>query len=171
MTVQEIMTRRAATAPDDVIFLGSDGGGGFIFIGTPAEYERDIDRVNAEKRQVIKERLQEYQLLRTRVPKQLEELRGMPVDLKNAKSMRHFAARSNNLAQGIRMLATSLTAMEPLEKRYENYQHLRDRSVVDEYKRIEEDGIVVLFDGEERGAYWYKDEYDSGEIEKGYEND
>ena len=47
-----------------------------------------------------------------------------------------------------------------LKKYIQNFKPVMYRRVIDMYPRIQNDGIIIIIEGEEIGKYWTRKEYD-----------
>lgn len=71
----------------------------------------------------------------------------------------------------LKRITTAKKTKEKIEKRIREYTSIRDRKVIDIYKSIdEEDTYIVIYDGNEVGTAWTTEEFESGDVDYGYED-
>ena len=132
--------------PDDqVIHIGSDTG--FFFIGSKAEYYRDIDQISQDYLQTAHKKLKEHL---KRIKKLNEDLRKPVVDFAQTKTI-----------QG--KIRTAVEKAQYNEKYISEFEPIPDRKVIEIYNRLQGDGICVIVTGAENGKYWFQKEYENKE--------
>lgn len=128
--------------PDDqVIYIGSDTG--FFFIGSKAEYYRDIERISQDYLQTAHKKLKEHL---KRIKKLNEDLKKPVVDFAQTKTI-----------QG--KIRTAVEKAQYNESYISSFEPITDRKVVEIYNRLQGDGICVIVTGAENGKYWSVEEY------------
>lgn len=128
--------------PDDqVIHIGSDTG--FFFVGSKAEYYRDIDQISKDYLQTAHKKLKEHL---KRIKKLNEDLKKPVVDFAQTKTI-----------QG--KIRTAVEKAQYNENYISTFEPITDRKVVEIYNRLQGGGICVVVTGAENGKYWSVEEY------------
>ena len=148
MNVEAIRASEMALAdvidnmPDDeVIRIGSDTG--FFFVGSKAEYYRDIDQISQDYLQTAHKKLKEHL---KRIKKLNEDLKKPVVDFAQTKTI-----------QG--KIRTAVEKAQYNESYISSFEPIPDRKVLEIYKRLQGDGICIIVTGDENGKYWSAEEY------------
>lgn len=123
-----------------VMHIGSQSS--FIFVGNKEAYRKDIEKISKELIGTAK-RLREKNL------KYMETLVGKLFDPKSGK-------KEINETQ----LQGCYENLSGLKKYIQNFKPVMYRRVIDMYPRIQDDGIIIIIEGEEIGKYWTRKEYD-----------
>lgn len=118
---------------DEVIHIGSDTG--FFFVGSKAEYYRDIDQISKDYLQTVHKKLKEHL---KRIKKLNEDLGKPVVDFAQIKT-----------TQG--KIRTAVGKAQYNEKYISEFEPIPDRKVLEIYKRLQGDGICVIVTGAEMG--------------------
>ena len=123
----------------DIVSIGTKNGGGYVYIGEAGNVE-----------QILKE----FESYRDKVTAKLEADRKMESDL----------AKETPVAGDVHLYAKGLAALYSIiEKRVKYLKGYVDpfkRDVHDEGTRICDDGVRIIISGDEKGDFWFKDEYD-----------
>ena len=162
MTVDEFMKKQK---PDQVVALGA--GSGFIFIGTPSEYEEKIDREYKKRQSYARELLNKSKNMlqacgRDGVPvidvTIFEGRYDDPLSMVEAsKEWIHEAAKIKNYARLLSSFADKVNRAAKAQIRAQellNADGYRGREVIDTYPSIAEDKIIAIMAGDESGKYW-----------------
>lgn len=138
MTLADVIDK----LPDDeVIHIGSNTG--FFFVGSKAEYCRDIDQIPQDYLQTAHKKLKEHL---KRIKNLNEDLRKPVVDFAQTKTV-----------QG--KIRTAVEKAQYNESYISSFEPIPDRKVIEIYKRLQGDGISVIVTGAENGKYWSAEEY------------
>lgn len=126
---------------DEVIHIGSDTG--FFFVGSKAEYYRDIAQISQDYLQTAHKKLKEH----------LKRIKNLNEDL--IKPVVDFA--QTKTIQG--KIRTAVEKAQYNESYISAFEPIPDRKVLEIYKRLQGDGICVIVTGAENGKYWSVEEY------------
>ena len=162
MTVDEFMRSQK---PDQVVALGA--GSGYVFIGTPADYELKIDREYKKRLSYAKEvynrnknmldalgrggvPMIEVTIFEGRYDDPLSMVEASAEWFKEAEKIRHYAKLLKVHADKVNTSAKAILRAQKLLKA----PPYRTREVIETYPSISEDKIIAIFEGDESGKYW-----------------
>ena len=146
-------------AEDNVIYsIGSSTG--YFFIGTKEEYYKLIDSIS--------EKHVNYPLNRLNsMTKTLEYKKSHPPE-KTTKIRVWEGGKRKEVEISLEQLTirwekeikTHQKTIETYKKRLEKFKKFPDRKIKEFYSRIDkEDGKILIIEGKEEGAYWYRKEF------------
>lgn len=133
-----------------VIHIGSKTG--FFFIGTKEEYEANIDFVQQDLQATRMEHLSEYL-------RQLDLYKGKIIHPDGDPGTEKYWQLLSDRAKRLSWIAQYI---QKLENYLNTFVAIRKREVVEQYDRIQKDGVVIIVEGKENGEYWSYDEYKEG---------
>lgn len=137
--------RQAVEGEDTILSVGSKSA--YLFIGTKADYDREIDEVSDRARALLCTQLQETE----------RTIRS----LKTALATGNVRRDSISPESMKKKLAEFEVRQQRLTNAIDRFTPLREREVIDLYRRLDpDDGWCVIIEGEERGEAWMKVEYD-----------
>jgi len=148
-----------------VLHIGSKTG--YFFIGTKDEYYADIDQINNDYIKRIKATIYKYQTLfkPNDKPKPYEEW----VSHRKYNDESEETKRIDYNSYLLKREKNKQCVVDNLPKQQNKLDHwidIDDREVLDVYPRIQEDGIVVIVEGDEIEEYYYRQEYLKAKREK-----
>lgn len=132
---------------DEMLYVGAKTS--FIFIGTKDEWEKDKAHLNELHHDKIENCLSYSE----------NNLNDNIVRL----SKEYYNNEKEGLFNVIDELTYYLKVIRKCTSYLKDWKDIPERTVLDSYPRIQKDGTVIVFDGEETGSYWYKSEYDAKE--------
>lgn len=136
-------------APNLIISIGSKSA--YFFIGTRAEYTEYIDLINEDFRNDLLETLRGYEVKASNLRSELKEDLFKKSPMKKIEDQRRYALQN---------LTTTLDKIEKLQKRIREFDSLREREIIQAYKRLDiNDGLCVIVRGKEEGKYQLREEF------------
>lgn len=128
------------------------------------DYKAEQERTLGRKLSALEKELeQKGETAKEEIRKEIEELKEEYTPTRIGYRKWHNAITKR--------IETSKRTKEKIEKRLENFTSIANREIVDIYKSIdEEDTFIVIYDGTETGNAWTTEEFESGEIDYGYED-
>lgn len=134
---------------DEILHIGSASG--FFFIGTAAEYEKEIDEMSTAWINYF-----HFQLDKCR--KTISRIMTTPVTTRKDEVPSQYGKR---LAAIGKQLCTELAAEPKHQSHIDEFRSMRDRKVIEVYRRIEDNTVAIIVSGDEQGSFWNKAEWDS----------
>lgn len=149
---------------DSIVYIGSNNGNGFNYIGSPKNYSEivrryegckvNIDILIFNKQKEIKKTL-DYEKWRERMIKSMNS-RGEKIDENKISSEAHK-----------KKMDSLYNALSKYCYKKDSYVPILEREVVDIYKRnLTDKHTAIIIDGYESNGYWFKHEYDHGYTEE-----
>lgn len=162
MTVDEFMKKQK---PDQVVALGA--GSGYVFIGTPVDYEEKIDREYKKRLSYAREVYNRNQnmlealgrdgvpiidvtIFEGRYDDPLSMIEASASWFVEAEKIKHYAKLLKVHADKVNTSAKAILRAQKLL----SAPPYRTRQIVETYPSITEDKIIAIFEGDESGKYW-----------------
>lgn len=144
---------------DPVIHIGSQTG--FFFVGTKEEYEANIDFVQqdllATRMEALETNRRKAELYMRKIAEPDDEYHGVKYwDL---------------LSDRAKKLSKVCSYIPKLEEYLDTFVAIRKREVVEQYDRIQNDGVVIIVKGKEFGGVYDYEEYKAGIAEEDMEGE
>lgn len=141
---------------DEIIYLGTDNGGGWIDICTASELILKLDEVNKEQKDKANKSLQQaikaVELGPERILYHREEL-------KNASSDKEKKVLEGAVFRAEHRFATAFYSRAKYSKIIDGWKDIKERAVVETYNHeTDGGGTCVIIRGHEKGDYWFQSE-------------
>lgn len=164
-----LQQRVEALEGDPVIHVGASSA--FFFIGKRSEYEADIDTISDRYTQEAEKELAEMQKILDEFPAQLAKLKKLMRKTENPDKLEELGWACREVAESAFKIPQVQREIDKKRKYVEEFTPFRDREAAEPYDRFQGDGVVIVVKGPEKGAYWLREEYLTGEIQFDNEDD
>jgi hypothetical protein len=160
--------------PEAVYHIGTQKGSGFFYIGTAGDFDESwhnrntIERIHKriEKQKEIIDSAGPYILPKSIIPViRADKDDPEAYTLACERLYKELMSAAKDVLEHANIIEAASRKIKAAQKDIEEFKSFLERTVVDSYDRIQEDGIVVILTGKEDGAYWYKAEYDAKKAE------
>lgn len=156
--------------PEAVYHIGTQKGSGFFYIGTAVGF--DESRHNRDAIERFHKKIEKYQEIIDSagpymLPKGIVPVIRADKDDPEAYTLacerlyKELMSAAKDVLEHANVIEAANRKLKAAQKDIEEFKPFLERTVIDSYDRIQEDGIVVILTGKEDGAYWYKAEYDA----------
>lgn len=138
--------------PDEIVYIGASSG--FFFIGTAQDAINSIDDISLNFLSKMKDRRYIH------FNKLDETIENIPV------KKRHSPKWVKEARKYARNIEDKCNLIDAIEKDIKTFKMISDRRVIEIFSRIQNDGMCIIVEGTENGAFWSIEEYQNANKEK-----
>lgn len=139
----------------ELVYIGSKSG--FIFIGYPEDFEKEVDELNTKHLKNFKTTLynvgSRYNTLYNNKPNEGKH------EIIKVWSNGRCVEKEVDYAFLIKRWKDKLNQLEETKSRYEEmvdtFRDFRERDVLDCYRNIDNNGTILIVSGNECGRFWF----------------